>query len=92
MTKRFGVLLAGFWFVLLSAPVLADNEVEGHIESIKKSSQSFVVQGTEFFVTPSTKYEDGLKGFDDLRQGLKVEVEFQHRDGKNYVKEVELED
>jgi hypothetical protein len=83
VTNRFGVLLAGFSLVLLSSPVLAD-ELEGRIESIKKSNQSFVVQGTEFFVTPSTKFEDGLKGFDDLKQGLKVEVEFQSRDGKHY--------
>ena len=83
MTNRLGALLAGFSLVLFSASVLADNEVEGRIESVKKSNQSFVMQGTEFFVTPSTKYEDGLKGFDDLKPGLKVEVEYQHRDGKN---------
>ncbi|MBL8538962.1 MAG: hypothetical protein JNK68_01195 [Betaproteobacteria bacterium] len=92
MTKRIQALLAGISFVMLAAPVLADNEVKGLIESVKKSNQSFVVNGTEFFVTPTTKYEDGLKGFEDLKQGLRVEVEYLQRDGKHWAKEVELED
>ncbi|MBL8541978.1 MAG: hypothetical protein JNK68_16670 [Betaproteobacteria bacterium] len=92
MTKRFGALLAGISFVMLAAPVLADNEVTGLIESVRKGNQSFVVNGTEFFVMPSTKYEDGLKDFDDLRQGLRVEVDYHQRDGKRYATEVELED
>lgn len=91
MTKRIPSLLAGLSLVF-SAAAFADNEVKGQIESIKKGSQSFVVGGTEFFVTPATKYEDGLKGFEDLRQGLRVEVDYHQRDGKHYATEVELED
>ena len=91
MTKRIPALLAGISLVF-SAAAFADNEVKGQIESVKKASQSFVVSGTEFFVTPTTKYEDGLKGFEDLKQGLRVEVEYIQRDGKHWAKEVELED
>lgn len=51
-----------------------------------------MVQGIEFFVTPSTDYDDGLKGFGSLAVGQKVEVDFDYRDGRHYVIEVELED
>ncbi len=91
MKNRFGVVLAGFSLVLFSNVALAE-DLEGRIESIDRSSRSFVVQGIEFFVTPSTDYDDGLRGFDDLREGQKVEVDFQYRDGKHYVTEVELDD
>ena len=91
MKNCFRVLLAGFLLILFSNPVFAD-DMEGRIESINKSNQSFVVQGIEFYATPSTDYDDGLKSFDDLREGQKVEVDFQYRDGKHYVTEVELED
>jgi hypothetical protein len=84
-------MLAGFSLVLFSGITLAE-DLEGRIESINKGSQSFVVQGIEFFVTPSTDYDDGLTGFDDLREGQKVEVDFQYRDGKHYATEIELED
>lgn len=91
MKNRFGVVLAGFSLVLFSNVALAE-DLEGRIESIDRSSRSFVVQGIEFFVTPSTDYDDRLRGFDDLREGQKVEVDFQYRDGKHYVTEVELDD
>ena len=91
MKNRFGVVLAGFSLVLFSNVALAE-DLEGRIESINRSSRSFVVQGIEFFVTPSTDYDDGLRGFDDLREGQKVEIDFQYRDGKHYVTEVELDD
>jgi cold shock CspA family protein len=43
-------------------------------------------------VTQSTDYDDGLKGFEDLREGQKVEVDFEYRDGKHFAIEIELED
>lgn len=93
MKNRFGVLLLGSLLFLFSSSVLADDlEVEGRIESIDTSSQSFVVHGIPFFVTPSTDYDDGLRGFADFREGQKVEVEFRYREGNHYVTEVELED
>lgn len=91
MNTRFRVMLAGFSLVLVSSTALAE-DLEGRIESINKGSQSFVVQGIEFFVTPSTDYDDGLRGFDGLRESQKVEVDFQYREGKHYVTEIELED
>jgi cold shock CspA family protein len=43
-------------------------------------------------VNQSTDYDDGLKGFADLREGQKVEVDFEYRDGKHFATEIELED
>jgi hypothetical protein len=83
-------LLGASALALVSAAALAE-DIEGLIESINPSSQSFVVQGIEFFVTPSTDYDDGLKGFGSLAVGQKVEVDFDYRDGQHHVIEVELE-
>ena len=69
-----------------------DEEIQGPIQSIDESQQSFVVQGITFFVTPSTDYDDGLKGFADLKKNQKVEVDFVYRDGKHFATEIELED
>ncbi|MBL8527693.1 MAG: DUF1344 domain-containing protein [Burkholderiales bacterium] len=92
MTKRTPALLAGVVsLVLFSGPAFAGDDVKGQIESVNKGNQSFVVNGTEFFVTPSTEFEDGLKGFDDLKPGLRVEVDYHQRDGKRFAKEVELD-
>lgn len=77
--------------VLWATPVLAD-DLEGRIASIDSGEQSFVVQGIRFFVTPSTDYDDGLKGFADLQVGQKVEVDFDYRDGRHVAKEIEPED
>lgn len=91
MHSTLKALLAASTLALASAVALAE-DIEGLIESINPSSQSFVVQGIEFFVTPSTDYDDGLKGFGSLAVGQKVEVDFDYRDGRHYVIEVELED
>lgn len=91
MKNHFKVLLASFFLVLCTSPALA-NDLEGRIESISQSEQSFVVQGIRFFVTQSTDYDDGLKGFADLREGQKVEVDFEYRNGKHFATEIELED
>lgn len=91
MKNCFKALLLSFFLVLCASPALA-NDVEGPIESISQGEQSFVVQGIRFFVTQSTDYDDGLKGFEDLREGQKVEVDFEYRDGKHFATEIELED
>ena len=91
MRNCFNALFVSFFLVLSSSPVLAD-DVEGRLESISQSEQSFVVQGIRFFVNQSTDYDDGLKGFKDLKEGQKVEVDFEYRDGKHFAKEIELED
>ena len=89
MKNYFRALLVVLFLVLFSIPALAD-DLEGRIESINKSEQSFVVQGIRFFVTQSTDYDDGLKGFADLKEGQKVEVDFEYRDGKHFAIEIEL--
>ncbi len=91
MGKHFQALLLGFLFVLCSSPAFA-NDLEGTIESVNQNDQSFVVQGIRFFTTQSTDYDNGLKKFADLKEGQKVEVDFDYRDGKHIVKEIELED
>lgn len=90
MKNRFNALLAGF-LVLCSGSALAD-DVEGRIESISQGERTFVVQGIRFFVTDSTDYDDGLKGFADLKEGQRVEVDFDYRDRKHFATEIELEE
>ncbi|MBS1202751.1 MAG: hypothetical protein H6R22_1260 [Chromatiaceae bacterium] len=91
MPHCFAVLLSGSALILCSTMARAE-DLEGQIESINRDSQSFLVQGVEFFVTPSTDYDDDLRGFDALHEGQKVEVDFQYPDGRHYATEVELED
>lgn len=77
--------------ITLSASAVAD-DLEGNIEAINQGSQSFVVQGIEFFVTESTDYDGGLRSFSDLQVGQRVEVDFQYREEKHYATEIELDD
>jgi hypothetical protein len=91
MKNSFKVLMVSFFLLFCSTLAVAD-DIEGRIQSIAHSDQSLVVQGIRFFVTPSTDYDDGLKGFADLREGQKVEVDFEYRDGKHFATEIELED
>lgn len=90
MPHLIKALFAASALALVSTAALAE-DIEGLIESINPSSQSFVVQGIVFFVTPSTDYDDGLEGFGSLAVGQEVEVDFDYRDGRHYVIEVELE-
>ncbi|MFZ7126704.1 MAG: DUF5666 domain-containing protein [Desulfobacterales bacterium] len=85
------VLLAGLLLALASHPVLAD-DLEGRVDSVNSSNRSFTLQGIEFFVTPSTDYDDGLESFDDLNAGQKIEVDFEYRNGKHIAVEIERED
>lgn len=75
----------------VSATAWAD-DVEGTIERIDAAQRSFTVQGISFVTTASTDYDDGLKRFEDLRVGQRVEVDFDYRDGRHIATEVELED
>ena len=77
--------------LLFAGSALAD-DIEGRIESVNPANQTFVVQGITFHATASTDYDDGLRRFDDLKVGQKVEVDFQYRDGRHYATEIELED
>lgn len=91
MKTHLTTSLLALTLVLFSTSSLA-NDVEGHIETIDTDNESFVVQGIQFFVTPSTVYDDGPQSLFDLAEGQKVEVDFEYRDGKHYAIEVELED
>jgi hypothetical protein len=77
--------------LLLSGAAWADNKIEGPIESIQTSAESVTVQGLTIFATPSTDYDDGLKGFQDLKVGQRVEIEYVMREGKRYAQEIELD-
>jgi hypothetical protein len=77
--------------IFLSGAAWADNSIEGPIESMQAGTQSVVVQGMTIFATPSTDYDDGLKGFQDLKVGQRVEIEYVMRDGKRYAQEIELD-
>ncbi len=83
--------ILGSGMVLSAAPVLA-NDLEGQIDSIDRSSQSFVVQGIRFYVDERTDYDDGLRQFADLQVGQRVEVDFDWRDGRHIAEEIELDD
>lgn len=91
MTPGRKALLIGAISLLAAAPAIAD-DLEGRIEAIDQGAQSFVVQGINFFATPSTDYDDGLRSFADLRVGQQVEVDFDYRDGRHFASEIELED
>lgn len=68
------------------------DDIEGTIEEVDAASRTLVVQGITFHTTASTDYDDGLKRFEDLRVGQRVEVDFEYRDGRYIAEEIELED
>lgn len=76
---------------LLPSAALAD-DLEGRVEAIDRGARSLVVQGIEFRTMPDTDYDDGLDGFEDLAVGQEVEVDFEYRDGRHFVDEIERED
>lgn len=90
MKNYWQPLALGASLMLASGFAMAD-DLEGNVESINAGAQSFTVQGIEFFVTPSTKYDEGLTSFGDIKTGQKVEVDYVYRDEKHYVTEVELD-
>lgn len=80
------VALSGF---ALSAQA---DDVEGVIESINVDSQTFSVQGIEFEVDDRTDYDDGLRSFEGLQEGMRVEVDYDYQDGRHIVREIEVDD
>ncbi len=75
----------------VAAPVLA-NDIEGIIESVDSEEETFVVQGITFETGATTFYDDGLKEFSDLHEGIRVEVDFQYQDGRHVATQIERED
>ncbi|WP_439134086.1 DUF5666 domain-containing protein [Pseudomaricurvus sp.] len=68
------------------------NDVEGTIESLDPAGKTLVVQGITFHVNETTDFDDGLKGFESLSVGQKIEVDFNYMEGKHYAREIELDD
>jgi len=89
MKYRLG--LAALAFSLVSGGAFA-NDVEGIVESLDAASKTLVVQGITFHVNEATDFDDGLKGFDSLSVGQKIEIDFNYTDGKHYAREIELDD
>ena len=48
--------------------------------------------GIPFEVTDRTDFYDGLRRFQGLREGPRVEVDFESRGGRHNAREIELED
>lgn len=62
MKFKIKISLIVLLFMFLAGSAMAD-DLEGFIESVDQSSQSFVVQGITFYTTPLTDYDDGLSSF-----------------------------
>lgn len=94
MMKRMAGPALGATLLLATSLVWADDnrDVEGLIQSINAAERSFVVGGMTFHVTDSTRYEDGLKQFADLKVGQDVEVDYRTRDGRHLATEIEPDD
>lgn len=91
MSVRKLAAVFGAMVVMAASPALAD-DLEGVIESIDASNTSFVVQGIRFHASPNTDYDDGLRRFEDLKEGQRVEVDFEYRDGRHIATEIELDE
>lgn len=88
---------SGLWTAAVSSLLLVSghalaNDLEGKIESVNAEQQTFVVQGITFHVSSGTDYDDGLNRFEDLKEGQRVEVDFDYRDGQHHATEIELDD
>jgi hypothetical protein len=68
------------------------DDVEGKIERLDAAARSLTVQGITFFTTVNTDYDDGLNGFESLRVGQRVEVDYTYHDGRHIATEIELDD
>lgn len=67
------------------------DDLEGVIESVDTAQRSFTVHGITFYTMPGTDFDDGLRRFEDLEVGQRVEVDFEYREGRHYATEVELD-
>lgn len=75
--------------VLSSAAAMAwAHDIEGTIERIDAANRSLTVQGIPFHTTAATDYDEGLRRFEDLRIGQRVEV----GDGRHTATGIELDD
>lgn len=89
--KLFAAAISLFGVLFTLVPAAWADDLKGVIQSVNSSNQSFVVEGITLWVTPSTEYTDGLQNFSSLKPGQRVEVDVVIRNGKHYVKEVDLD-
>lgn len=91
MTARLRYWIAALVLAATAGLAQAD-DIEGRIERIDAASRTLTLQGITFHTTDATDYDDGLRRFEDLRVGQKVEVDFVYRDGRHIATEIELDD
>lgn len=91
MAKPFRLILASVVLAGASMAVHAD-DIEGVVESVDVEAGRFVVDGIEFDIDSRTEWEDGLRSLADLRPGMRIEVDYDYRDGRRVATEVELDD
>lgn len=84
------------WFTAITLGMTAvsayADDVEGEIESVDAEARSFMVGGKTFTTNEQTEYEDELKSFADLKQGLRVEVDYEETNGEFIATEIEIDD
>ncbi|MES1956318.1 DUF5666 domain-containing protein [Salinisphaera hydrothermalis] len=95
MTDLKTLTIAGL--VLLAATGVAfadddDHEAHGHIDAVNQQANTVTLDHTTYRLTGSTEYGDDLDGFNDLRIGQSVEIEFHQDHGQRVADEVELDD
>lgn len=86
---RYGLVAASL--AVLAGAAQAD-DIEGRVERVDAEARTLTVQGITFHTTERTDYDDGLRSFDDLKEGQRVEVDFKYKDGKHVATEIELDD
>ena len=75
--------------LLAAASAAQANDLTGEIESVNATEQSFVIQGINMNTDDRTDYDDGLRSFDDLKAGDRIEVDFAYRNGRHVAEEIE---
>jgi hypothetical protein len=85
-------LLLSVALASVAGTALADDDIEGRIESINATERSFVVDGKRIFTTERTDYDDEYMRFEDLRVGHRVEVDVVQRDGRLIAEEIERDE
>lgn len=90
MLKRIACLTSAL--TLSFAMTAHADDIEGEIESVDSDNQTLTVQGITFHTDNNTDYDDGLTSFDDLEEGLRVEIDFEYDGERHLAKEIEQDD
>lgn len=90
MKRNFRYLVAAASLVLATGVAQAD-DLTGVIEKVDNHARTVTVQGIVFHTTDRTDYDDGLKKFEDMQVGQRIEIDFDFEDGRHIAKDIELE-